>query len=141
MSRFINERFSHLEAYTPGEQPTDMKYIKLNTNESPYAPSKGVLDAVNSEEVSKLNLYPDPECKALKDSLAELYGVGRENVFVSNGSDDILNFTFMSFFDKKGVAFPEISYGFYKVYAELYGIDYKMIPLCSDFSISAEESI
>ena len=141
MSRFINERFSHLEAYTPGEQPTDMKYIKLNTNESPYAPSKGVLDAVNSEEVSKLNLYPDPECKALKDSLAELYGVGRENVFVSNGSDDILNFFFMAFCDAREhpVKFPSISYGFYSVYAELHGVSYEKIELCDDFTINVND--
>ena len=74
-----------------------MKYIKLNTNESPYPPSKGVIEAISSDEVKKLNLYPDPECKALKDSLALLYGKKRENVFLSNGSDDILNFFFMAF--------------------------------------------
>ena len=139
MSRFFNEKFASLEAYTPGEQPRDMKYIKLNTNESPFPPSEAVVDAINGDAVRNLRLYPDPECKELKEAIAALYGVGRENVFLSNGSDDILNFTFMSFFDKKGVAFPEISYGFYKVYAELYGIDYKMIPLCPDFSISAED--
>ena len=137
MSRFINKRFAGLEAYTPGEQPTDMKYIKLNTNESPYPPSKGVLDAVNSNEVAKLNLYPDPSCKTLKSAIAKRYGVESENVFVSNGSDDILNFFFMAFCDADGhpVRFPAISYGFYRVYAELYGVNYTAVPLTDSFEI------
>ena len=140
MSRFLVEDYQRLEAYTPGEQPRDMQYIKLNTNESPYPPSKGVLDALSREEVSKLNLYPDPECKELKDALASLYGVGRENVFLSNGSDDILNFSFMAFCGKQTpVKFPEISYGFYKVYAELYGVDYTAVPLREDFSIDIQD--
>ena len=130
MSRFLSSKYKDLEAYTPGEQPRDMKYIKLNTNESPYPPSKRVVDALSSEEVLKLNLYSDPTAKALKTRIAELYGVEYENVFVSNGSDDILNFSFMAFCDgeKTGVRFPEISYGFYSVYAELHGASYKAIP-------------
>ena len=139
MSRFLNDKYSTLEVYTPGEQPRDMKYIKLNTNESPFPPSAAVIDAVSAEEVAKLRLYPDPECKELKEAIASLYGVEKENVFLSNGSDDILNFTFMAFFDKKGVVFPEISYGFYKVYADLYALDYKQIELCEDFSIDAAD--
>ena len=141
MSRFLNEKFRSLEAYTPGEQPRDMKYIKLNTNESPFPPSEAVLDAVNTDEVSKLRLYPDPEGKELKCALAELYGVNKENVFISNGSDEILNFSFMAFFDKKGVLFPSISYGFYKVYADLYALDYKMVDLCEDFSINYKDYV
>ena len=139
MSRFFNKKYTSLEAYTPGEQPRDMKYIKLNTNESPFAPSDAVINALDADSVKNLRLYPDPECRELKEAIAELYGVERENVFLSNGSDDILNFTFMSFFDKCGVAFPEISYGFYKVYAELYALDYQAIPLRSDFSIAPED--
>ncbi len=137
MSRFMNSRYRGMEAYTPGEQPTDMKYIKLNTNESPYPPSPGVLSAVNSAEVARLNLYPDPTCKGLKDSLARLFDVERENIFVSNGSDDILNFSFMAFCEGnvRRVKFPEISYGFYSVYAELHGVEYTAIPLNEDFSI------
>lgn len=140
MSRFLNEKYQKLQAYTPGEQPRDMKYIKLNTNESPYPPSQGVLAAVNSAEAANLRLYSDPECKNLKQALADLYDVGYENVYLSNGSDDILNFSFMAFAGN-GVkaAFPEISYGFYKVYAELYGLDYKMIPLKEDFSVDARD--
>ena len=141
MSRYINKKFAGLEAYTPGEQPTDMKYVKLNTNESPFPPSQGVLRAVNEAEVSMLNLYPDPQCGRLKCAIAELYGVGKENVFVSNGSDDILNFFFMAFCDEAEhpVKFPSISYGFYKVYAELYGVDYRQMPLKGDFSIDVSD--
>ena len=141
MSRFINKKYASLEAYTPGEQPRERKYIKLNTNESPYPPSEGVIDAVSRSEVSALNLYPDPTCKVLKEKLATLYGVGAENVFVSNGSDDILNFSFMAFCNDsdRPVRFPEISYGFYKVYAELYGVKYRALPLMDDFSINIED--
>ena len=137
MSRFINSQYAGLEAYTPGEQPKDMKYIKLNTNESPFPPSEGVLAAVK-ENADKLNLYPDPECAELKDEIAGLYGVERGNVYVSNGSDDILNFFFLGFCGG-GAIFPAITYGFYKVYAELYGVDYKRIPLCDDFSIDPSD--
>ncbi len=141
MSRFINLKYACLEAYTPGEQPTDMKYIKLNTNESPFPPSAGVLRAVNEDAVSRLNLYPDPVCKELKEKLADLYGVEADNVFVSNGSDDILNFSFMAFCNAEDhpVKFPQISYGFYRVYAELYGVSYTEIPLKEDFSICVED--
>ena len=141
MSRFLSSKYRNLEAYTPGEQPRDMKYIKLNTNESPYPPSKKVVDALSSDEVLKLNLYSDPTCRGLKTAIAELYSVDYENVFVSNGSDDILNFSFMAFCEgeKKGVKFPEISYGFYSVYAELHGAAYKAIPLKDDFSIDISD--
>ena len=140
MSRFLSSKYKTLEAYTPGEQPRDMKYVKLNTNESPYPPSKRVIDALSSDEVARLNLYSDPTAKALKSRIAELYGVESENVFVSNGSDDILNFSFMAFCegDKTGVKFPEISYGFYSVYAELHGAKYQAVPLEKDFSIDIE---
>lgn len=141
MSRFLNSKYSELEVYTPGEQPTDMKYVKLNTNESPFPPSNGVLAAVNSEEVARLNLYSDPTCRVLKEKIAALYGVEFKNVFVSNGSDDILNFSFMAFCDgaKTRVSFPEISYGFYSVFAELHGVSYTAVPLREDFSINAQD--
>ena len=141
MSRFLSSKYKDLEAYTPGEQPIDKKYIKLNTNESPYPPSKKVVDALSSEEVLKLNLYSDPTARGLKARIAELYGVQSENVFVSNGSDDILNFSFMAFCEKgkRAVKFPEISYGFYSVYAELHGADYTAIPLKNDFSIDIKD--
>ena len=134
MSKFLKAHYCSLEAYTPGEQPRDKKYIKLNTNESPFPPSEGVIKAVNEQEVRDLRLYSDPTANALKTALADLHGVKPENIFLSNGSDDILNFSFMAF-TEKGAMFPEISYGFYSVFAELHGIDYVTVPLKSDFSI------
>ena len=134
MSRFLKEQYRSMEAYTPGEQPRDMQYIKLNTNESPYPPAPSVVEAMSAEQVELLRLYSDPTAKNLKEKLAGLYGVKPENVFVSNGSDEVLNFSFMAF-GGGGVVFPDISYGFYEVYAELYGINAEKIPLESDFSI------
>lgn len=134
MSRFLNERYLSLEVYTPGEQPQDKQYIKLNTNESPYPPSEKTVAAVSSDEVRDLRLYSDPEGKELKTALAKLHGVEPCNIFLSNGSDDILNFAFMAFAGK-GAVFPEISYGFYKVFADLHGVKYQTIPLKEDFSI------
>lgn len=140
MSRFMSQRFAGLEAYTPGEQPQDMQYIKLNTNESPYPPSPEVFKRLSREEIEKLQLYPDPEGKVLRKKLADLYGVESENIFLSNGSDDILNFAFMAFCDEShGALFPEISYGFYPVYADLYGVKAKKIPLQADFSINYQD--
>lgn len=138
MSKFLKARYCSLEAYTPGEQPRDKKYIKLNTNESPFPPSEGVIKAVNENEVRDLRLYSDPTANALKAALADLHGVRPENIFLSNGSDDILNFSFMAF-TEKGAMFPEISYGFYEVFAELHGIDYVKVPLKSDFSVDPED--
>ena len=134
MSRFLNAQFQKLEAYTPGEQPRDQQYIKLNTNESPYPPAPSVVAAMTAGEVELLRLYSDPTAKNLKEKLAGLYRVTPENVFVSNGSDEVLNFAFMAF-GGGGVAFPEISYGFYEVYADLYALEAEKIPLKSDFSI------
>ena len=140
MSKFLHARYKDLEAYVPGEQPTDMAYIKLNTNESPYPPSPEVIAAITKEEIENLRLYSDPECKSLRDALAKEYGVLRENVFVSNGSDDILNFAFLAFAGQGGkVVFPEISYGFYEVFSELHGVNYEKIPLKTDFSIDPKD--
>jgi len=134
MSKFMNPALQALEAYTPGEQPRDMKYIKLNTNENPYPPAPSVIAAVTAEEVGKLRLYSDPTCKGLKDKLAALYGLKNENVFVCNGSDEALNFAFMAF-GSGGVVFPDISYGFYPVFGDLYGGNYETIPLREDFTL------
>ncbi len=139
MSRFLSGLYASLKEYVPGEQPQDKKYVKLNTNESPFPPSAGVIAAVTDEEVKKLCLYSDPESKLLKAKLAEVYSLKSENVFVANGSDDILNFAFMAFARENGAVFPDISYGFYPVFAELYNIDAKIIPLEADFSIDAEK--
>ena len=134
MSKFLNPRLGALEAYTPGEQPRDRRYIKLNTNESPYPPSKGVCRAVNKQAVESLRLYCDPNATALKEELARLYGKKPEQVFLSNGSDDILNFAFLAF-GANGILFPDISYGFYEVFAQLHGLAYEKVSLKENFAI------
>ncbi|MBQ7118768.1 MAG: histidinol-phosphate transaminase [Oscillospiraceae bacterium] len=139
MSRFFSEKYSALTPYTPGEQPQDMKYIKLNTNESPYPPSSKALSRA-SEASARMHLYPDPECRTLTEKIAELCGLSFPQVLVTNGSDEILNFAFMAFCDEKHPAyFPDISYGFYSVFAELNGVPYKEIPLCEDFTINLDD--
>jgi len=137
MSRYLIDRYQSLEAYVPGEQPRDMQYVKLNTNESPYPPAPGVVEAVQAE-AGRLQLYSDPVCIELRDALAARYGVKRQNVFVSNGSDDILNFAFMAFGSPRAY-FPDISYGFYPVYAGLHGLKAHPIPLREDFSIDPSD--
>ena len=135
MSRYLKECYQAMDAYVPGEQPRDMQYIKLNTNESPFPPAPAVAAALGRKDVEDLRLYSDPTGKTLKEKLAGLYGVGGENIFLSNGSDDILNFAFMAF-GSRGAVFPDITYGFYPVFAELHGISYEEIPLAEDFSLS-----
>ncbi len=133
MSQFLNARYASLEAYTPGEQPRDKRYIKLNTNESPYPPAPEVVAAMDSQQVEDLRLYSDPTGKALREKIGGLYGLQWDNVILTNGSDDILNFAFMAF-SGDGVAFPDITYGFYSVFAQLHGIDTQVIPLKEDFT-------
>lgn len=134
MSKFMDEKYMFLEEYVPGEQPTDMQYIKLNTNESPFPPSPIVSQAITKREIDRMQLYPDPECGAISRRLGDIYGFDRENIFIGNGSDDILNFAFMAFC-QNGAAFPDITYGFYEVFAKLHGIKADIIPLKDDFSI------
>lgn len=139
MSRFFSEKYKKLVPYTPGEQPKDMQYIKLNTNESPYPPSDKAIEYA-MEEARKLQLYPDPECRKLTERIAEICGVTYDEVLVTNGSDEILNFAFMAFCDDKHPAiFPDITYGFYSVFAELNNVPYKEIPLKDDFSIDIND--
>lgn len=140
MSRFFSHRFDALEAYTPGEQPQDRQFIKLNTNESPFDPSPAVLEAVSGAEVAKLRLYSDPECRLTVKAIADYYGVGERNVVLGNGSDEILSFIFQAFCDKDTpVAFPDISYGFYSVFADLYGLEAQVIPLKDDYSLDVND--
>ena len=142
MSRFLSDKLKSLEAYVPGEQPRDKKYIKLNTNESPYPPSEHTVNTINRIEVENLKLYSDPTCKVLKEKIAQQFGFESENVYVGNGSDECLNFFFMAFCDKnKKVAFPDVTYGFYNVFAQLYGLDYQEIPLKNDFSVNVNDYI
>ncbi|WP_294405744.1 histidinol-phosphate transaminase [uncultured Clostridium sp.] len=136
MSRYWNDHVKTLKPYVPGEQPKDKKYIKLNTNENPYGPSKKVLEAVKKAACDDLKLYPDPTCSDLSAEIAEYYGLNKDEVFLGNGSDEILAFVFMTFFQKgRKVLFPEISYTFYNVYAEMFNLDYELIKLDENFDI------
>ena len=136
MSKFLSEKYSGLTPYTPGEQPRDRSYIKLNTNESPYPPSPRVLSALTSGGAEALQLYPDPTCYELKNLLAQAEGCMPENIFLGNGSDEVLSFIFMAYCNSKnGAAFADVTYGFYNVFAGLYGIDAAIIPLKEDFSL------
>lgn len=145
MSRFLSYRFADLEPYVPGEQPQNQQYIKLNTNESPYPASPKACERAR-DAIERLKLYPDPDCKALAESLSEYlagkYGVQltKDNVLLTNGSDEVLNFAFMAFCDEKTPAvFPDITYGFYPVFADMNGAPYREIPLTEDFRISPED--
>ncbi len=141
MSKFFSHKFAALTPYTPGEQPRDMQYIKLNTNESPFPPSPAVLEAAR-REAANLQLYSDPECKRLVQKIAETYGVKPDQVIAVNGSDEVLNFAFMAFADEtRPLVFPDLTYGFYPVFAELNHIPYEEIPLRDDFTIDVEQYI
>ena len=140
MSRYLSSRFAGLKEYVPGEQPQDMQYIKLNTNENPYPPAPGVQKAATEAEISRLRLYSDPDCRLLREALAELYGIAPENIICGNGSDEILSFLFTAFCDAQtGVSYPDISYGFYSVFADINKISGQEIPLWADFSICADD--
>ena len=140
MSKFLSKKYLSLRAYTPGEQPKEsLDLLKLNTNESPFPPSQKSI-AYAYQKQRTLNLYPDPECTELKNKIAELYQVNPDEVILTNGSDEVLNFAFMAFCDKENQAiFPDITYGFYPVFANLNGIDYVEIPLDSELKIKTED--
>ena len=141
MSRFFSKKYEKLEPYTPGEQPKERKYIKLNTNESPFPPSPRAVEYA-AEAAKNLQLYSDPTCASLVDALAKTYRIERDEVLPTNGSDEILNFAFMAFCDKEHPAlFADITYGFYSVFAELNGVPYEKIPLREDFSINVDDYI
>ena len=141
MSRFFSPKYSSLTPYTPGEQPQERKYLKLNTNESPFPPSP-LAQRLARDAAGDCQLYSDPECRALVNTAAESFGVEKENLLFTNGSDEILNFAFMAFCDSEHPAvFPNITYGFYPVFAELNNIPYEEIPLKDDFSIDINDYI
>lgn len=126
--------------YTPGEQPNESGMIKLNTNENPYPPSPKVLQAMKDFDIDTLRLYPDPNSQLLVDAIAKRYNVNSNQVFVGVGSDDVLAIAFMTFFNgKKPVLFPDITYSFYNVWAELFNIPYERPALDENFNIVAED--
>jgi histidinol-phosphate aminotransferase len=137
MSRFLCPARASLESYVPGEQPRDRKYIKLNTNESPFPPSPATLRRLTGETM--LNLYPDPTCAELTGAIASLFGLQPENVILGNGSDEILAFAFLAFCDGSSPAlFSDITYGFYPVFAELFGVPYSELALRDDLTVETE---
>ena len=141
MSRFFSSNFASLTPYTPGEQPRERQFVKLNTNESPFPPAPGVAAAA-AEQAGKLQLYSDPEISALRGKLAQTYGVGPDEVICVNGSDEVLNFAFMAFADEaRPLAFPDLTYGFYPVFAQLNRIPYREIPLKDDFTIDVNDYV
>ena len=139
MSEFFSQKYKGLAPYVPGEQPKEKKYIKLNTNESPFPPSPSAV-ACGCEALKGVQLYSDPECTALTNAVANDLKVDFENVIMTNGSDEVLNFAFMAYCDSENPAiFPDITYGFYKVFAQINNVPYKEIPLKDDFSIDLSE--
>ena len=141
MSRYFSDKYNSLTPYVPGEQPKDMRYIKLNTNESPFPPSPRALEKA-AEAAKRLMLYSDPECTELTHMAAQRLGVGTEEILFTNGSDEALNFAFMAFCDAAHPAvFPDITYGFYPVFAELNHVPYRQIPLREDFTVALEDYI
>ena len=141
MSRFFSSRYAALEPYVPGEQPQNRAYIKLNTNESPFPPSPGVAAAVERES-RRLALYSDPECVKLRAKMAEIYHLDPDQIVMTNGSDEVLNFAFMAFADEEHpLAFADITYGFYPVFAQVNRIPYTEIPLKDDFSLDPADYI
>ncbi|MBQ8432392.1 MAG: histidinol-phosphate transaminase [Clostridia bacterium] len=135
MSRFFSPKYSSLKPYTPGEQPKEMQYIKLNTNESPFPPSGKAQEAA-AKAAASLQLYSDPTCKMTTHALAKTLDVDPDEVLLTNGSDEILNFAFMAFCDDHTpAAFADITYGFYSVFAQINNLPYKIIPLKEDFTI------
>ena len=136
MSRFLSPRLERLEPYVPGEQPQNMEeFIKLNTNENPYPPSPAVLDALTREEAARLRLYPDTQANEVRRAAADLYGIDPEGVVCGNGSDEVLSLAFQAFCLGASARFADITYGFYKVWADLYGVKKHIVPLKEDFSL------
>jgi histidinol-phosphate aminotransferase len=140
MSRYWSHVVHGLTPYVPGEQPRLDNLVKLNTNEHPYGPSPRALAAIQSAAVATLRLYPDPNAEALKTALAEYHGLRPDQVFVGNGSDEVLAHAFMALLNQeRPLWFPDITYSFYPVYCGLYGIQSETIPLAEDFSIRAQD--
>lgn len=140
MSRYWSQTVKNIKPYVPGEQPKDRKYIKLNTNENPYPPSARAIEAIRQAADDTLRLYPDPSGDALRDTIAGRFGLKRGNVFIGNGSDELLAFCFPAFFEPNGlpVLFAEITYSFYPVYSWFFQVPCRLIPVDSEFNIPIE---
>ena len=139
MKEFWSSRIRGLTPYTPGEQPRERKFIKLNTNENPYPPSPMAHSANRAAEDDPLRLYPDPDCTQLREVMAATCGLKPSQVFVGNGSDEVLALCFQAFFDPDRILlFPDVTYSFYPVFAALYGLQYRQVPLDEGFGVPVE---
>ncbi len=140
MSRFWSPSIRELSPYVPGEQPQVNNLIKLNTNEHPLGPSPRAIEAIKAAADDRLRLYPDPTARKLKEAIAKHHGVSMDQVFVGNGSDDVLNLAFFAFFRQPApLLFADLTYGFYPVYANLHGIDHHVVPLDEQFRINPQD--
>jgi histidinol-phosphate aminotransferase len=140
MSQYWSDVVHHLTPYVPGEQPKLANLIKLNTNENPYGPSPKVIAALKAEAVDALRLYPDPNSDKLKTAIAEYHGLQTNQVFVGNGSDEVLAHVFQALLKHDApLLFPDITYSFYPVYCGLYGIQYETVPLNQQFEIDVDD--
>ena len=140
MSRFWSPVVGTLSPYVPGEQPKLQNLVKLNTNEHPYGPSPKVIEAIRAASDDTLKLYPDPSSDQLRQAIATAVGVQANQVFVGNGSDEVLAHAFLALLKHdKPLRFPDITYSFYPVYCGLYGIQYETVPLAADFSINVDD--
>lgn len=134
------DKLRQVEPYVAGEQPKIINMIKLNTNENPYGPSPKVKDVLASIDTDKLRLYPNSDAVDLRKALANYYGLDEEQVFLGNGSDEVLALTFLTFFNgQEPVLFPDVTYSFYPVYCDLYQMDYQLIKLDNDFKINVDD--
>ena len=141
MSRFFSKKYANLTPYVPGEQPRDKRYIKLNTNESPFPPSPRA-QALAAEAAGELALYSDPSCKYIRELAAGKLSIDPEEILFFNGSDEALYYAFLAFCDENTpAAFPDITYGFYKVFADVTGVPSTEIPLAEDFTILAKDYV
>jgi histidinol-phosphate aminotransferase len=140
MNRYWSATVKKIKPYTPGEQPKDRRYIKLNTNENPYPPSPGVIEAIKLAANDTLRLYPDPSCEELRATIAQYCNLRKEQIFAGNGSDELLAFSFPAFFEPAGkpVIFAEVTYSFYPVYAVLFNTNYQLIPVDDEFNVPVE---
>ena len=140
MSKFWSNLTKELKPYVPGEQPKDKKYIKLNTNESPYGPSPKINTLLKEYNADDLRLYPEPTSEILRETISQYYGLTKDEVFIGNGSDEVLALCFMAYFDKNDqVVYPDISYSFYNVYAKLFQLQPDIITLDNEFKIPVEQ--